>query len=217
MQKKRTYTATIDGLLEHEDDIVADDALAVEALGPCDERGRGESVLRARKGEGEAERIGLAGAYEMLGLHELGQALGYVVEELDARAGHDRLRYEKDLGLDLDLARVQIDEQDAKVGAAEVEREYVAAFGAVGQRAHIRRKHLDVRVGVRGRIEAVLHLLEHERHDLVQVLLGQLELAEYLLDLVVLVGAAHVKAMLALGQLIAHVEGRAHDGRTRHT
>lgn len=154
------------------------DTSAREAFRPAGEHGRGETFLRARKRERKPERILFVSDDEILGAHELGQTLGNVIEELNARAGHDRLRYQEDLRLHLDLARVQVDHEHTKVGAAQVEREHLAVLAAVGQRAHVRGKHFYVSDRMRGRVETAMHLLQHERHYFLQMFFRQLELAQ---------------------------------------
>ena len=122
--------ATVDGLLQQFYDVATDHVAAVEAFGPRDQRCRVEALLGAWEREGEAERVHRVGFVQLLGLHELGEALGDVVEELLARARHYRVGYEEHFRLDFDLTAVlKVDEEHAEVGAAQVEREELAELG----------------------------------------------------------------------------------------
>ena len=94
--------------------------------------------MSTRKGEGEAERIGLT-QVEMMVLHEQSQTVGDVLEELLAGALHDALGDDEDLVDDLGLlVLAQADEEHAEVGAAQVERQYVVALLARRQLTHVR-------------------------------------------------------------------------------
>jgi len=73
--------------------------------------------------------------------------LGDMIEQLQAVPGHDVVGYGVDLAVHHELlAPCQLHEDDAKVCAAQVEREELAEFGAIGQLAHIRREAFDAGV-----------------------------------------------------------------------
>lgn len=56
---------------------------------------------------------------------------------------HYVLRYTIDLALHFRFATIKSNEEDAKVGAAKIESQEVAFFGAVGHGAHKRGQHFD--------------------------------------------------------------------------
>ena len=77
-----------------------------------------------------------------------------------AVADHDRLRNDEDLRGQFDpRVTTQIDEENAKVRAAQIERQHLPDFCAVGNIPDVGRKHLHRGLLVGRRREASTHLL----------------------------------------------------------
>jgi hypothetical protein len=71
--------------MQHDDDVVADDARAVEAFVPARQDGPGQAVLLAREREGEAQRQ--TTALKIVVHCEPVNALCYVVKQLSQKTG----------------------------------------------------------------------------------------------------------------------------------
>ena len=128
--------AALERLPEQLDDVLSLDAGAAEPLGPLDEDPLGEPLLPAREGEGEAEREDLVA--ELAVVDEVGEALGDVVEEPHAGVAHQLARDLVDLAVHEELVlRGQLHDDDAEVGAAQVQREELAHLGAGRQLGHV--------------------------------------------------------------------------------
>lgn len=148
-----------DGVLQQLDNILVDDTGTVEALRPGLQQALGEAQLAQREREGEAQWQALL--IDIVLRHKVGEALGYVIEQLGAGADHNVLGDGIDAGLHLEVVvLLQVDQQHPEVGAAEVEGEELAALIAVGQVLHVRNKALDIGLwmGVLG--EAASQLVE---------------------------------------------------------
>jgi hypothetical protein len=109
--------------------------------------------------------------------------LGDMVEELSAGPGHDLMRYGVNLAVhhELLVAR-QLHEDDAKVRAAQVQRQELAVLRAVGQLAHVGGEALDAGVPVpllaEPELDGVAHLLFHH----VDVVVVQVQVPHAVLD-----------------------------------
>ena len=101
-----------------------------------------------------------------------------------ARAFHNALGNNKHFveyfGL---FALSESNENDPKVGAAQVECKNVIGLVAGGQLRHIGGQHLHVRLAVRISAQSLLHFVLQYLHDLTQRLVAQLELVKSFLNL----------------------------------
>ncbi len=158
----------LERLLQEPDDLLPDAVPRLKPLRPVHQVARVDRGLfdGERKREAQLE-IGRAA---VLGAGRLADLVGNEPEQVGGA-----LARRHELGRDSDLARLheagalsrlQVKRDNAKVGAAEVEREKRAALAARGEAADVGRKHLDL--GPRGGHEAALHLDVHAAGDILE-------------------------------------------------
>jgi len=154
-------------LLEEGHDVLALDAVNVEALGPALQDAVVDVVLGGRVGEGEAEGQGAQLLAVVVLLDELLQAVGQVLPQLLGGAGLELLGHAV-LGLgDVEAALLlgQDDLADAQVGAAHVEGEEGPLLVAGGEAHDPGDVHRLEHVSALLSLSLSLHLSAREAHD----------------------------------------------------